>query len=93
MKSDIVPYEKKFSQRLGAILERIGIKIFGPQTGMELLAIVNQLDVWMEKNKDKLSEDMVTLLLGYRQRILDVCDVAAAQQGEVLKHLDKILKG
>lgn len=88
---DIVGYTEEEVKILGPTLFKFGISWFGPQTGMELLRIVEQIDNL--KTNPRLTNQMREVLEGLRQRIIDLCNVGAHHQGAVLKRLEDLLSG
>jgi len=90
MNPDIIPYTDEEGKRLGAVLAKFGIPSFGPATGMGLLSIIKSIDELLS-NSIRLDDDMKTLLTGYRNRLNDICLVAAGQQKEVIDTLSKMV--
>lgn len=89
---DIIRYTDEEAVMLGRTLTRLGVPSFGPQTGMQLLKVVEGVDKLLKENS-RLTEQMKAVLGGYRNRLLDVCAVAGGQQGEVIKTLEDAIKG
>jgi len=96
---DIVPYEPEVAKRLGVLLAKMGVLTFSPTIGLSLLQVVESLDKLLldlkgQKDKDPaVVVSMQALLQGYRHRILDICNVAGAQQGEEIRKLEQLIKG
>lgn len=87
---DIVPYTPAEAESLGSTLTKMGIPSFGPETGMQLLRVVEGVEKLMKDQR--LDSHMVDVLKGFQQRILDVCEVAAGQQKEAIAHFERLTK-
>jgi hypothetical protein len=88
---DIVGYKTLEAREFARALSLTSIPCFGPSTGRELLNIVKGIDAYIGTEK-RLPVACKNLILGYRQRIIDICSVSAFQQEEVIKQLEQALK-
>lgn len=85
MSKDIIAYTEEEAQSLGRSLAKMGVQGFGPETGMELLTVVNSVDIMRENHKHDLTPEMKELLEQFNQRILDICAVMGGFQSQVVE--------
>lgn len=90
MKHDITPYSPEEAIPLGKALSQFGVRSLGPQVCVNLLEVVKDLSSLLSTRKD-LTDDMRAVIEGYRSRLMDICEVEAGMQNQVLKQLKSLL--
>ncbi len=89
MNLDIIPYTQEEAETLGRCLAKLRIGSIGPAEAVHLLQIATALDELIKTQEPTVQQ----VLRGYRNRLMDICNVAASQQAEVIATLERLIKG